>query len=190
MRLPVPGNRDVLAVLERGAGSVEQLLAAVPKMLGLLDDAGRLLLRANTLIDDIDRTRASADLVVARTDGVVDRADVLLGSVDPLTDRLRELLDNLEPSLTKLQPTLERLAETTAPHEVDALVKLIDQLPRLADKLETDIMPILDTMNSVAPDLRDLLEVSKELNSMLAQVPGLSRMKAKIDKRQAGNGPG
>ena len=64
-------------------------------------------------------------------------------------------------------------------------MQLIDQLPRLADKLETDIMPILDTMATVAPDLHDLLEVSRELNEMLAQVPGLSRMKRRIDREQS-----
>ena len=61
MRLPVPGPRDVLSVLERGAGSVEQLLAAVPRLVALVGDAERLLVRANTLIDDIDQTRQDAD---------------------------------------------------------------------------------------------------------------------------------
>ena len=39
MRLPVPGPRDILSVLERGAGSVEQLLAAVPRLMVLIGDA-------------------------------------------------------------------------------------------------------------------------------------------------------
>ena len=197
MRLPVPGPREVLSVLERGAGSVEQLLAAVPRMMALLGDAERLLVRANTLIDDIDRTRAHADGVVVRTDAVVvrteavmDRVDVLVASAAPLTDRLATLLDSMEPSLVKLQPTLERLAETTDPREVDALAELLDQVPRLADKLKTDILPILDTMRTVAPDLHDLLDASRELNSMLEQVPGLSRMRARIDRQQAEEGRG
>lgn len=190
MRLPVPGPRDVLSVLERGAGSVEQLLAAVPRLVALVGDAEQLLVRANRLVDDVDRTRTSADAVVARTEGVVDRADTLVARATPLTERLGALLDSMEPSLTKLQPTLDRLAETTDPHEVDALVQLIDQLPRLAAKLETDIMPILDSLNSVSPDLHDLLDASRELNGMLAQVPGLSRMKARIDQQQAEDGRG
>jgi hypothetical protein len=69
-------------------------------------------------------------------------------------------------------------------------VKVIDQLPRLADKLETDIMPILDSLNSVAPDLHDLLDVSRELNEMLAQVPGMGRMKRRIDEQQGRDGRG
>jgi ABC-type transporter Mla subunit MlaD len=183
MRLPVP--RDLLTVLERSTVSVEHLLNAVPRLVGLLDDADRLLQRAGRLLDDIDGTRRNADAVVARTDAVVTRADAALDQVEPFNERLARLLDGLEPSLTRLQPVLERLADTTDPHEVDAMVQLIDQLPRVADKMEKDVLPILDSMNSVAPDLHDLLAVSRELNAMLAQVPGISRMKKRIDEEQA-----
>jgi hypothetical protein len=37
----------------------------------------------------------------------------------------------------------------------------------------------------VAPDLHDLLEVSRELNEMLAGLPGLGRIKKRIDEEQA-----
>jgi hypothetical protein len=43
MRLPVPGPRDLLSALERGAGSVEHLLAAAPRLVALVGDAERLL---------------------------------------------------------------------------------------------------------------------------------------------------
>ena len=142
VRLPVPGPRDLLHVLERGADSVEQLLAAAPRMLA-----------------------------------VVGRAAELVGRVDAVTRRIEPLLDGLEPPLTRLQPVLERLAETTDPHEVDALVQLVDHLPRLADRMESDVLPMLDSLNTVAPDLHELLNVSRELNEMLSQIPGLSRMR-------------
>ncbi len=97
MRLPVPGPRDILSVLERGAGSVEQLLAAVPRLMVLIGDAEKLLVRANPLIDDIDATRRAADAVVERTDQVVNRATTLVSDLEPLSVRLRRLLDSLEP---------------------------------------------------------------------------------------------
>jgi len=111
-------------------------------------------------------------------------------TVAPLTDRLAALLGRLEPPLTALQPTLDRLAETTAPHEVDAMVELIDHLPVIADKMETHVIPVMDSLSSVAPDLHDLLDVSKELNEMLGQIPGISRMKRRIDKEQEAAGRG
>ena len=82
----------------------------------------------------------------------------------------------------KLQPMLERLAESTDPREVDAMVQMIDHAPRLAERLESDVMPMLDTLNSVAPDLHDLLDVSRELNEIIGKVPGLSRVKKRVEK--------
>lgn len=204
MRLPVPGPRDVWQLLERGGDAVEQLLGAVPRLVSLLDDAERLVVRASRLVEDIDATRTAADAVVARTEQTVTRADAvvsgsepvvrrseeLLSVLAPLHVRLATLLDTLEPPLTRLQPVLERLAETTAPHEVDAMVELIDHLPALAHKMEVDIVPVLDSLSSVAPDLHDLLDVSRELNEMLAKIPGLGRVKERVEKQQAEEGRG
>ncbi|MGH3361441.1 MAG: hypothetical protein ACRDOM_03195 [Nocardioides sp.] len=157
MRLPpIPGPRDVVELVER--------------VTGLLGAAEQLVTDAGSLIGRIEETRAAADEVVARTDATVVRADALLGA--------------LEPSLTQLQPTLERLAETTDPREVDAMVALVDQLPLLAAKLETDVIPIMHTLTSVAPDLHDLLDVSRELNEMLAKLPGMGRLKKRVDEEQ------
>ncbi len=190
MRLPVPGPRDVWQLVERGGDALEQLLGAVPRMTALLDDAEALVRRVGGLLEDIETTRQGADAVVRRTDGTVGRAEELLTTLVPLNQRLADLLDRVEPSLAQLQPTLERLAETTDPAEVDALVELIDHLPALAHKMEVDIVPVLDSLSSVAPDLHDLLDVSRELNDMLAQIPGMSRMMKRIDKQQEADGRG
>lgn len=157
MRLPsIPDPRD--------------LATAVPRLLGLLAAAERIIDDVDALLRRIERTRAEADVVVARVDETRARADVLL--------------EGLEQPVTALLPTLERLAETTSPGEVDALVSLVDHLPMLVTRLETEIVPILDSLNTVAPDLHDLLLVSKELNEMLAKVPGLGRIKRRVDEQQ------
>lgn len=172
MRLPsVPGPRDVLHLVERGGDAVEQLLAAVPRIGVLLDHAERLLFEVDALIDRIERTRLAADAVVER-------------AAIPIV-RTAALLDNLEPSLKTLQPTLERLAETTHPEEVEALVGLVDHLPHLVTQLERDILPMMATLGTVAPDLHDLLDVSRELNEMLAKLPVMSRIKRRVDVQQA-----
>lgn len=185
MRLPLPGPRDVLELFERGASSVEQLLAVVPRVVTLVGDAETLLRRVERLVGDIEDTQDKARAVVGRAGNVTDRANGMVGDVEPLVRRLGGLLDTLEPSLTRLAPVIERLADTTDPDEVEALVRVVDHLPVLATRLETDVLPILDSLGSVAPDLHDLLGVSRELNMMLAQVPGISRMKRKVDEQQA-----
>jgi hypothetical protein len=204
MRLPVPGPRDVLHLVERGAEAVDALLDAVPRAVLLLDQAEALVGRASELLGAVDATRASADAVVRRTDAVVTRAErvltrsetlvegaeVAVAQTAVLTGRVRELLDVTEPSLVRLQPTLERLAETTHPAEVDALVTLVDHLPLLAEQMENEIVPIMESMGSVGPDIHDLLDLTRELNGMLASVPGLGRIKRRIDEEQALEGRG
>ena len=158
MRLPtIPDPRDVAALL--------------PRALGLLRGAERLLVDVDALLRRIERTRADADLVIADVATTVHRADTLV--------------TRMSPPLLQLLPVLERLAETTDPHEVDAMVALIDHLPGLVAKVEGDVLPVLDTLTSVAPDLHDLLDVSKELNEMLAKLPGMGRVKRRVDKQQA-----
>jgi hypothetical protein len=185
MKLPFIDPRDVVRLVERGAEAIDLFVGAVPRLVGLIAEAEVLLERAGDLVERIEATRAGADDVVRRTDAVVTEAERIVLSTDPLTTRLRHLLDATEPSLVKLQPTLERLAETTDPHEVDAMVALVDQLPVIASKMETDVIPVMETLSTVAPDLHDLLEVSRELNEMLAGLPGLGRIKKRIDEEQA-----
>ena len=178
MRLPsVPGPRDLVNVVERAGEGLEQLFATVPRLTALLARAEMLMVDVGGLLERIEGTRAEADAVVRRTDRTVATADALVLRADAM-------LAALEPSLTKLQPTLERLAETTHPHEVDALVDLIDQLPLLAQQVERDLLPVMRTLGTVAPDVHDLLEVSKELNGMLAKLPGMGRIKKRVDEQQ------
>jgi ABC-type transporter Mla subunit MlaD len=154
VRFPgVPGPRDVLTVAERTGDLVERLIGALPRVMTLLDAAERIV----------------ADI------------DALLVATTATQARLVDLLDRMEPSLRALQPTLARLAETTDPREVDALVSLVDRLPVLAEQVERDVVPVMRTLGSVSPDLHDLLETSRELNEMLARLPGMGRIKRRVD---------
>jgi hypothetical protein len=194
VRLPgVPGPRDVLAAGERAVELVDGLLATVPRISALLDAAERLLDEARDVLARFDETRTTADVLVARADVTVAGTGVVVDGIQAATTgadalvvaataaqvRLVELLDRLEPSLTRLQPTLERLAETTDPREVDALVGLVDRLPMLAEQVERDVVPVMQALSSVAPDLHDLLDTSRERNEMLAKVPGISRLRGR-----------
>ena len=191
MRLPpVPGPRDLWQLVERSADSVEQLLGAVPRITALLDEAEALLTRTGRLLEDIETTREAAQQVVDRSSAVTRRAEAVLDPVSSLTDRLRAQLDSLEPPLTRFQPVLERLAETTSPREVDATVHLANHLPALADLMENQVLPVLDGLGTVAPDLHDLLDISRELNEMLGQIPGLGRLKRRVDEQQEAGGHG
>jgi hypothetical protein len=191
MRLPVPGPRDVLSALERGGEQVEALLGAVPRVLALLDQAEVLVARASSAVDRVAVVAEDAAAEVARVGGVVDAAALEVERVRTVMDgaevqvaRATTLLDVLEPSLTALEPTLRTLADTTHPDEVAALVQLVDHLPELTQRVERDVLPVLTTLGSVAPDVHDLLTVTRELNDMLAKIPGMGRIRRRIDEEE------
>lgn len=208
MKLPVAGPRDLYEVLERGADRVEALLGVVPRMAALLDHAEALiglgprvvmllegaevqLGRVAKILDDVGAVTAGAASEVAKVERAISQVQATVAETDAvvalsrvLVDRLTTLLDRFQPSLTTLQPTLEVLADTTDPSEVAALVATIDILPELASRLEHDVLPVMSTLATVAPDLHDLLAVSRELNEIIGKLPGLGRIKRRVEEDQ------
>lgn len=189
MRLPV---LDPRVVLTHGTTMVEEALSLLPRAVGLLAQAEDLVRRAGDLVERIEVTRQGADAVVVRTDEVVTDANALivrtagtLASVEPTLERAQRLLDTFAPSLESLQPTLERIARTTKPDEVEALVRLIDHLPMLVGRIEDDVVPILENMDTVGDDIHDLLDMATEINEMIARLPGMGRVRKRIDAQQA-----
>lgn len=161
MRLPGPS--DLFRAAGDGYQALEQAIGLLPRAFDLvtgaeklMESAGALIGRAEALVDGAEKTAAGAG----------------------------RLVDSLDPTLTKLQPMLATLADTTSPTEVQAAVTAIDMLPEIVTRLSEDIMPILKTMDSVSPDLRELLLISKELNEMLSAIPGLGRAKRKFEEEK------
>jgi ABC-type transporter Mla subunit MlaD len=150
MRLPGPS--DLFRAAGDGYQAVEQAIGLLPRVVELVAGAEKLIDRAGALIARVERTAARAG----------------------------RLVDSLDPTLTKLQPILQTLADTTSPVEVQAAVTAIDLLPEIVGRLSEDIMPILKTMDTVSPDLSELLLISRELNEMLGAIPGLGRAKRKF----------
>jgi ABC-type transporter Mla subunit MlaD len=228
MRLPaIPGPGDVLALVSRSSGAIEQLLGLVPRITQLvgaaevvLGDIQALLVRvegtrsaadvaverigmtqqdadevirrigktqqdADRAIQRIDKTQAAAGTAIERIEGTRTSAEALVSRAQVPIDRIVRLLDAFEPALVRLQPTLDKLAETTSPEEVDAITRLANHLPGLVDQFERDVLPVLPTLRTVAPDVRDLLDVMQELNQLLGKVPGMGRIKKKVDEQQA-----
>ena len=162
-----------------------------PRLLALLDEAETLLARAAVTFDRVDAVAEAAAAEVARVGVVVDAAATQVERVSTVVDgaaadagRVAALVDVLEPPMTTLQPTLQALADTTHPDEVAALVRLVDHLPALTVQVERDVLPVLTTLGSVAPDLHELLNVSRELNEILGKIPGIGRLKKRVEEEE------
>jgi hypothetical protein len=86
--------------------------------------------------------------------------------------RVEPLIGEFEPALTTLAPAVRRLAETFDPSEVEALITLIDRLPRLVTHLDEDILPVLETLGTVGTDVHDLVDTVQDMRQIVKGFPG------------------
>ncbi|GAA1998967.1 hypothetical protein JL107_11970 [Nakamurella flavida] len=205
MRLPIPGPNDLLKAAGKSYDAVEQAIALVPRAVALLTQAEQLIARVDSMVGEIEKTQLRArdvvirteavveeaertalhtDLVVRRAEATVTGAETVVVRAQLITDEIGPMLDRFTPALTKLEPIVTRIADTTNEREVDAVITLVDHLPGIVDKVERDILPILDTLGTVAPDVRELLDVTREFNEILSSLPGMGRIRKRIEERQ------
>lgn len=196
MRLPGPG--DVIRLAGQTFEAVQTAVGLVPRIVLIVGEVETVIgrvqriigeveaiqVRVTATLDRVGEIQAGVDDVRRNAAALVDRTGVVVDDAAALSARLEPIVLAYEPILHLLQPPLARLAATTSEQEVDAMVALIDMLPSIVGKLDRDILPVLDTLATVAPDLRDLLDVSKELNELIGSVPGLGRVKKRIEERQ------
>jgi ABC-type transporter Mla subunit MlaD len=177
-----------VAQIDRVGSVADDAQTQIDRVGSVADDAQKQIDRVGSVADDaqkqIDRVGSVADDAQKQ----IDRVGSVVGGAAVQADRAAALLDVLEPPLTTLQPTLQTLADTTHPEEVAALVTLVDHLPAVTEQFERDILPVLATLGSVAPDLHDLLDVSRELNEILGKIPGLGRIKRRVEEEDEDNG--
>jgi len=188
MRVMPPGPREVVQLAERGYQGVERLLALAPRALALLDQFEQLLVRVDTLVARIDATNERARVVVADAATVVGESGLAVRQAAVLTDQVAPLVTAAQPALNRLLPLLDQLAASVSAEDTAAITRLIQALPDIVDRLDRDILPVVDTLGTVAPDLRDLLDVSRDLNELLGSVPGFGRAKRRLDEEQDAEG--
>lgn len=166
MRLvPTPGR--ILELAGRTRDIAGQALDMVPRLAALLSQVEEIV-RILRTIDDVDLRIAEA---VEKALSIVDRVEPIVAE--------------FAPTLRVLHPVVQRLAETTDPDEVEAFVRLVNDMPELVAKIHVDALPVLSALGSVPDELRELLITSKELNQIIASVPGLGRMRGKAVREQA-----
>ena len=89
-----------------------------------------------------------------------------------MVGRVEPMLDDYAPALTALAPSVRRLAASFEPHEVQALVTLIDRLPQLVTHLDEDILPVLEALGSVGTDVHDLVDTVQDMRQVVKGFPG------------------
>lgn len=182
MRLPTLNPKQLRELVDDGVCTAQRARSLVPRMGAVLDVGGGLLGRITALLSRIEQAEAQARLVIDRVDATQELARSVVERANASTLRLTALVDLYEPALLALRPAVTRLSETVGPAQVDALATVISRGPRLSEQFTDDVLPVIETLRSVAPDLTDLLGVSRALNEILGSVPGLGRAKKRVDE--------
>jgi hypothetical protein len=131
--------------------------------------------RTDALIDRINGITTKAEGAVRAAYETVGAAAVAIEQASNITATAAPLLASYGEPLRRLEPAVRRLAESTDTQEVDALVKLIDRLPRLVNAMDDDVMPLLDRLDQSGPDLNQLLDSVSDLNRMAGRIPKVFR---------------
>jgi len=153
----------------------------VPDPRVLLQLPERVLGRVGDLLDAVEGIVTRVDRLVDRVEETRQRVDGVVDAVVPVVVRTTLLLD-------RLQPSLEALAEHTSPEAVAVLGDAVDRVPGLLTRLDRDVLPVLGTLGSVAPDITELLQASHELNEMLGGLPGMKRIRQRVEDERDDDG--
>jgi hypothetical protein len=94
----------------------------------------------------------------------------------------KQVTAEAEQQVAATRPILEFLREFSA-HEIDAAVRLVDELPRLAAHLTDDIMPILATLDRVGPDIHELLAVAQDVRQAILGIPGFEYLRKRGEEK-------
>ena len=123
----------------------------------------------------------AAEEVVRRSNELVERTDAVVTSAEEAVEHARRVTSAADEILESTKPMLRFVAELSA-HEIEAAIKLVDELPKLAEHMTKDIMPILGTLDRVGPDIHELLDVTKDVRKAILGIPGFAYL------RKRGNG--
>jgi hypothetical protein len=170
MGFGIPRPSDVLRVADEGRSALTHALGLLPRVVALTGQLEQVMARVQELMAATAEMERRAGEALERTEALVDRTDPLLA--------------RFESTLEELEPALRRISETAGPTEVDAIVRLIHRLPVIVDRVESDVLPIVEGLRTVAPDIHDLLDTSKDLNDMIGSVPGLRHVNRRIDDNE------
>ncbi|MFI8569172.1 ribulose 1,5-bisphosphate carboxylase large subunit [Rhodococcus sp. NPDC078407] len=130
-----------------------------------------LLNQIETLMTRIDRVIDSADAVVARVQRTTGAADEVVASASAASHTALELIELFDPIAKQAEPMAKKFVDNLSDEEVDAAIAMVDQLPGLLDHMEA-LLPILATLDTVSPEIHELLGVTKDVRRAVIGIPG------------------
>jgi uncharacterized protein YoxC len=172
---------EVEQLVRKVNGTVDAIDAIVRKADALVDRTGAVVADAEKAVDEVRAITASAS-------DVAERAGLVVTTAGHTAHTANELIGIYEPIAKQAQPLAKRFVEELSPHEVEAAIKLVDELPVLTEHLTSDILPILATLDRVGPEVHQLLEVTSDMRQAILGIPGFAFMRRRGEKKEEEEG--
>jgi hypothetical protein len=153
---------DAEVVLKR----CEAVAAAAAK---IVEDAGRITDTAGAVVTEAGEVCGKASGTVAQAQHTAATADSLLEAYAPIAARAA--------------PMAERFVNELSAKEVEAAIRLVDELPVLTEHVLSDILPILRTLDRVGPEIHELLEVTHDVRRAIVGIPGFHFFRRRGEER-------
>ncbi|WP_375500670.1 hypothetical protein [uncultured Jatrophihabitans sp.] len=180
MRVPNNPLGRAVDAAAHGPDLARRVTALVPRVIRLLDSADGLVERLEALLDRLEGCEAQVQGVVQRVSGSELAARSVIGQVAQTHRRAESLLDTYEPLLKRSVDTAAYASDRFGPDQVDSVIDFLDH-QQVLRKLE-EVLPMLAGLGTVAPDLKELIAVSRGFNELLGSVPGLGKAKRRVDE--------
>jgi len=131
---------------------------------------------------------SSAESVVANANALTRRTEQVIAGAENAVAHAQRVTAAAEAQVAATRPLIEFVEEFSA-HEVQAAIKLVDELPRLSAHLNDDVLPILTTLNRVGPDIHELLDVVKDLRQAIQGIPGFGYLRRRGEDKDEDSNP-
>lgn len=158
---------DIQDTVTRAAATVSDLDGTVTRVVPLVDFASSTVASVRPVVEEL---LIDNELDPGKARRVADRFTELVVVTDQFAERLRPFALDVSESLTK--------------ENADALAELIDRIPGLTEAVQTEIIPVVSDMDSVAPEVSEILEVVKNCLEALQGIPGFAYLRRRGEDRK------
>lgn len=192
----------VSVTLDRVDSAVDTAEEIVLRVDSTVGDAEEIVLRVDSTVDDaeglvgrVGTVTGSAEQITERALPVVDFVESTVAQVKPVLEallleegvraeqatmistRVTELLVTADEVATRLAPVAGRVVDAVDSEDFEAVLELIDNLPQLITSVERDVLPVVRSLDSVAPEVTEILDVASKCLEALNGIPGFQRLR-------------
>jgi len=162
------------AVVDEATVAINEARQVVLAAAGVIAGAESTVAGAGRVIAGAESTVAGAGRVIAGAESTVAETAAIVQDAGQASATALELVKTWQPIANQAAPLASRLVSSISEEELQAAIHVIDQLPKLTHHLQTDVMPLLATLDRAGPDIHELLDVAKDVREAIAGIPGFT----------------